>query len=144
MHKKTKSTNTVAYATPPETQATTNLQNMVNETGDASVPIRNSYARAEQNLDRSYQNPLGAFTTADVRDKSSRSQHSDLQQNLGAALGNAAQQTSDAKFGRQATVAGLTAPQLYNSGGTQSLSDPFGQAIQLGQMISSVASAGLS
>jgi len=81
--------------------------------GDYKTPIRNQYARAEQDLSRSYNNPLGAFTSADVRDKSMRSQKLDMQQSLGMDLANAEQQNADARFNRQATVAGLAAPQFY-------------------------------
>ena len=141
--KKTTQTNTVGSWTPPTTQAVTNLQSQADQGADFSTPIRSSYARSEQALSRSYSNPLGAYTTADVRDKSMRSQKADLFQNMGIDLGNAAQQNAEGKFGRQATVAGFTQPQMYNSGGTQTVSDPFGQAMQIGQMISSVGSAAL-
>lgn len=117
---------------------------MVNESAGNDIPIRNSYARAEQNLQRSYQSPMGAFTTADVRDKTLRSQRQDLQQNMGIDLANASQQNNEAKFGRQATVAGFTQPQMYQSGSSGSMSDPFGQALQIGQLVGNVASAGLS
>jgi hypothetical protein len=88
---------------------------MVDKGADYATPIRNQYARAEQNLTRSYQNPLGAYTTNDVRDKSLRSQRQDLSQNLGMDLSDAAQQNAQGTFNRQATVAGLTAPQMYNA-----------------------------
>lgn len=92
---------------------------MVGKT-DFSVPIRNSYARAEQQNNRSYNNPLGAFTTADVRDKSKREAHTDFMQNQGIDLGNAAQQNQQNAFNQQATVAGLAAPRFYNASSTSS------------------------
>ncbi len=113
---KSTQTNQVAWATPPPTQASTNLQTLVDKGGpDYTTGIRNAYARAEQNLSHSYQNPLGAYTTADVRDKAQRSQYNDLQQSMGLDLSNAAQQNAEGQFNRQATVAGLSNPQLYNS-----------------------------
>lgn len=132
-------TNTVAYATPPPTQATTNLQNMVNTGADYQTPLRNAYARAEQQLNRSYNNPLGAYTTADVRDKSLRSQQMDLNQNLGMALSDAAQQNAQGQFARQAQVAGLTSPQLYSSGGTVTQPWSFGDTLGLGASLGSGA-----
>lgn len=108
-------TNQVGWSAPPATAATTALQGMVNQGVDYSTPIRNAYARAEQNLSKSYQSPLGAYTTADVRDRALRSQKSDLQQSMGIDLSNAAQENAQGQFQRQATVAGLTAPQMYNS-----------------------------
>jgi len=102
--------NQYAWSTPPPTQATTNLQNMVNQGGDYATPIRNAYARAEKSYNNSFKNPLGAYTTADVRDKSIRAHTQGMQQNMGMDLANAAQQNEQARFGRQATVAGLTSP----------------------------------
>ncbi len=116
---KSKTENQVAWSPPPATQATTNLQNMVTNGPDYTVGIKNAYARAGQDLDRSYNNPLGARTTADVRDKASRAQHMDLNQSMGMDLANAAQQNAQGQFNRQATVAGLTAPQMYNSSSRQ-------------------------
>jgi len=142
--KKTVNTNTVAWSPPPETQDVRDLRESANEGADYATPIRNAYARSEQNLQRSYNSPLGAYTTADVRDKSMRSQHQDLQQNMGIDLSNAAQQNSEAKFGRRAAVAGFTQPQMYNSGGTQTVSDPFGQAMQIGSMLSGLGMAAMS
>lgn len=105
---------------------------MVNTPVDYSTPLRNQYARAEQNISRSYNNPLGAFTTADVRDKTLRATHQDLQQQLGLDLSNAAQQSSADQFNRQATVAGLTAPRFYNA--KSSVAQPFtgGDAVEMG------------
>lgn len=143
MSKKTKTQNTVAYSTPSPTQAVTNLQNQVEQGADYSTPIRSAYARADSQLKDSYNSPLGAYTSADVRDKSMRSQHQSLLQNEGLDLANAAQQNSEAKFGRQATVAGFTQPQMYNSGSTSTVSDPWGTAIGLGQMGASVGTAAL-
>lgn len=117
MGKKSKSTQTnqVSWSTPPATQATTNLQNMVDTPTDFATPIRNQFSRAEREMDRSYANPFGAYSTADVRDKSKRSQKFDLKQDLGIALGNAAQQSNADKFNRQASVAQLTQPRMYGS-----------------------------
>jgi len=116
---KSRTENEVSWSTPPPTAATTALQGMVNQGVDYSTPIRNAYARAEQNLSKSYQSPLGAYTTADVRDRALRSQKSDLHQSRGIDLSNAAQENAQGQFGRQATVAGLTAPQMYNSAQSQ-------------------------
>lgn len=140
MSKKTKTTNTPGWSAPPATQATTNLQAMVDQGVDYATPIRNAYGRSEQSLNRSYNNPLGAYTTADVRDKSMRAQKKDLYQNLGIDLANAAQDNAQGKFNRQATVAGLTQPQMYNASSVSKTSDPMGMAMGIAQMGSSVAS----
>lgn len=103
--------------------------------GDYKTPIRNQYARAEQELSRSYNNPMGAFTSADVRDKSMRSQKLDMQQSLGMDLANAEQQNADARFNRQATVAGLAAPQFYNAKTTNSQPFVGGDILKIGSGI---------
>ncbi len=140
MGKKT-TRNEVSWSTPPATQATTNLQNMVDEGVDYSTPIRNAYARAEQDLNNSYQNPLGAYTTADVKDKTMRSQKRAMNQSMGMDLSEAAQQNAEGKFNRQATVAGLTRPQMYGSKTT--VSDPWGTAMGFAGMGTNVASSAL-
>lgn len=107
-------TNTPGWSVAPETADIGALRGMVNER-DYAVPLRNQFARAEKKLDESYQNPLGSYTTADVRDKAVREQKLDMQQNLGMELANAAQQNADSRFNRQATVAGMTSPTFYNA-----------------------------
>ena len=124
MSKKTTTKNEVAFAAPPETADTQRMRTLSTQGADYSTPIRNAYARAEQNLSRSYQNPLGGATTADVREKSLREQKSTMMQSMGLDLSNAAQQNAQSQFGNAATVAGMTQPRMYNSGGTQTTSDP--------------------
>jgi len=124
-------TNTPGWSAPPTTADVESLRGMVNG-GDYATPIRNQYARAEQDLSRSYNNPLGAYTSADVRDKSMRSQKLDMQQSLGMDLADAAQENANAKFNRQATVAGLTSPQFYNAKSTSSQPFTGGDALSIG------------
>ena len=116
---------------------------MDNGGADQTVAIRNAYGRAKATNANSYKNPLGGYTTADVRDKSMRSTNMELDQNMGIDLANAAQQNAESKFGRQATVAGFTQPQMYGSGSVTKQSDPMGTALQIGQMASSVGQAAL-
>lgn len=87
---------------------------------DFGTPIRAGFERARQDNSRSYNNPLGAFTTPDVRDKAMREQNFNIDQSEALALGNAANQNQQNTFGQQATVAGLMAPVAYNSGSTKS------------------------
>ena len=119
-------TNTPGFATPPSTPQETKLEGMVGNVDFAS-PIRNQYERARQQNSRSYNNPLGAFTTQDVRDKSEREQNAQFGQSEAIALGNAAQQNQQNAFGQQATVAGLMQPRFYNAQTTNtgSTSQPF-------------------
>lgn len=124
--------NEPGWSAPPATQATNNLQSMVDTPVDYATPIRNTYARAEADNSRSYNNPLGAYTTADVRDKSKREAHGNFMQNLGIDLSNAAQQTSADKFNRQATVAGFTQPRFYNASSTNTQPFTGGDFLSMG------------
>lgn len=117
---------------------------MVDQTEDFSTPIRNAYARADQNVKRSYNNPLGGYTTGTVRDRSYQAQQKDLAQNMGMDLSNAAQQSAQSKFGRQATVAGFTQPQNYTASSVQKTSDPMGMIMGLGQMGASLGAGALA
>lgn len=144
MSKKTTQETTPGWSAPPPTAATTALQGMVNQGVDYSTPIRNAYARAEQNLKKSYQSPLGAYTTADVRDRALRSQQSDMHQSMGLDLSAAAQDSAQGQFNRQATVAGLTAPQMYNAKQVTTQRDPWGTAMGIGGLATSLGSAGIS
>lgn len=72
-----------------------------------------------------------------------RSQKSDLQQSMGLDLSNAAQQNAQAQFGNAATVAGMTQPRMYNSGGTQTTSEPFGMLMGIGGMAANVGASAL-
>ncbi len=140
MSKKTTTKNEVSWSPPPKTQAVSNLEGLVDQGEDYATPIRNAYARADQDIKRSYNNPLGGYTTATVRDRSYQAQKKDLAQNLGMDLANAAQNSAQAKFGRQATVAGFTQPQMYNASSVQKTSDPWGTAMGIGNMAANVAS----
>lgn len=144
MSKKSTTTNTPGWSTPPTTQATTNLQNMVDQGGDGgATQIRNAYARAGHEMDRSYKNPLGAFTTADVRDKQMREHKQNMYQSMGMDLAEAAQNAMQNKFNRQATVAGLTQPQMYNATSVNKTSDPMGMIMGIGQMASNLGAAAI-
>lgn len=131
--KKNKTEVTPGWSPPPNTPDINTLREHANTPYDYATPIRNQYARAEQNYSQSYKNPLGAYTTADVRDKSIR-EHSDMMnQNLGMDISNAGQRSNQAQFGQLSTVAGLTAPQFYHA----STSQPFtgGDAVGFGANI---------
>jgi len=144
MSKKSTTKNEVSWSTPKRTQEVDNLQGLVDQGADYQTPIRNAYSRAKQENDRSYNNPLGGYTTADVRDKSMRAQNANFNQSMGIDLANAAQQNADSKFGRQATVAGFTQPQMYNSQSVNKVSDPWGTAVGFAGAGANLAGGALS
>lgn len=139
--KKSTTENTPGWSTPPSTPQSTKLENMVG-TADFSAPIRNQYARAEAENNRSYLNPLGAYTTSDVRDKAKREQALGLHQNLGMALGDAALQNQVNSFNQQGLVAQLMQPRFYNAKSTTKESDPLGTALQIAGLGTSIALGG--
>jgi hypothetical protein len=111
-------TNTYQYLTPPTTPAVTELQGMVQKGSDPSIPFH--FAQQREDLANSYMNPLGAATSPAVRDAANRV--------AGQRLGMAEQEAIKASnfnannqaFGQQSTIAGLTSPQLVQTGGTSS------------------------
>lgn len=146
MSKKSKSTqtNTPGWSTPPATPQSTALEGMVGK-ADFATPIRNQYARAKQNLGRSYVNPLGSFTTPHVRDIALREQNMGLDTGLGMALGDAALQNQQNTFNQQGMVAQLAQPRMYmaKSQNETKESDPFGTAMQIAGLGTSIFSGGL-
>lgn len=127
-----KTTNTLGWSAPPDTADMSALRGLRDQGGDFGSPIRNQFARAETRRANSYNNPLGAYTTADVRDKSLREQNSAADQEMGMALGDAAQQNAQNKFSRYSQIASMTAPTSYNASSTSTM--PFGMwdGIRLG------------
>ena len=114
MGRKQTQTNTPGFATPPPTPQFNQLQSMVGKV-DYAPPLRNQYARAKQDFNRSYKNPLGAYTTADVRDKTIRANEQEMNQDLGLDLSNAAMQNQQNAFGQQSALAELAQPRFYNA-----------------------------
>lgn len=139
---KTTQTNTHGYMNPPSTTATTNLQAMVNEPVDYSTPIRAAYGKAENQANRTFNNPQGGYTTQAVRDSQQHENQQMMSQNMGIDLANAAQQSSGDKFNRQATVAQFTNPNLVQTGGTSETRTPFNW-MSLAQMGAGAGSAAL-
>ena len=117
-------TNTPGWSMVPDTADMSALRGLRDQGGDFATPLRNQYARAEQKMSNSYNNPLGAYTTADVRDKSMREQSEAMSQNMGIDLANAEQQNAQNKFGRYAQIAGMSSPQFYMQ--SQKQTQPFG------------------
>lgn len=120
-------TNTFSQITPQATQATTNLQGMVNQGTDPSIPYH--YAQQREDVNQSFQSPLGAYTTPAVRDAANRV----TSERLGMEEAQATQASKflgdQAAFDRQAAVAGFTQPQIVNSGGTSQSSPGWGQSV---------------
>ena len=132
--KKTTQTNTYEYKAPPRTAEIDQLSKM-KATADPSIPF--TYAKMRQNNANSYMNPLGSATNPATAEAASRVTNNALAQDESQALQQSQFNADNANFGRTATVAGMTAPQLVQTGGTQTQSGGFwgsllGAGTQLG------------
>lgn len=93
---------------------------------DANAPAHadpstmHRFAAAEEQLDRSYNDPFGAATSPDVREKAQRSGHLTLTRERDKAMREGEFEANQVKFGQRLAAAGLTQQQLINTGGTSS------------------------
>jgi len=108
-------TNTYAYQTPPETADVTALRGMKAQV-DPSIPYR--YAKGREEYDNSWKNPLGSATSPAVREAASRVTNQRLAMDEGNTMSAAQNEADNTNFSRQAAIAGMTAPQLVQTGGT--------------------------
>jgi hypothetical protein len=112
---KTQQTNTHAYMTPTETADIKSLRDM-KATTNPTIPYQ--YAAARENLANSYKSPLGAATSSAVRDAAGRSAHNRMGMEQAISMANVYNDADNTNFARQAAVAGMTAPQLVQTGGS--------------------------
>jgi len=118
-------TNSYQYLTPPSTPATTQLQSMVQSPTQIDPSIPYSYGREREDYQNTFQNPLGAYTSPAVRDAAQRVMGERLSEGESAAEQSSRLASQGQAFGQQATVAGLTAPQLVQSGAISVTREPF-------------------
>lgn len=88
------------------------------ETLDPSIDY--GKARRDRNIKSSFNNPLGAFTTAGQRDATQRSLLAESEQDYGQQRRVAYNDMQNRTAARKANLAGLTAPRLVQSGEDQS------------------------
>jgi hypothetical protein len=141
--KKTKTdqrtTNTYNYMAPPDTADTSAYRDSINKAYDTPDPsIGYSFAGARQRVgDRYGANPFGADYSPEVADAARYSGISDLDQAQGQAYREDAFNRKNAKVGALGGIAGLTAPQLVQTGGTMT-----GTQTQSGGMLGQILGAG--
>lgn len=136
--KKTTQTNTYSHVAPPETADVSALRNM-KATADPSIPFQ--YAKMKQSMENSYRNPLGSATNPATMEAMSRATSQGLAQDQAQAQRESQFQADQANYNRQAAIAGMTAPQLVQTGGTQTQSGGFWSGL-LQQGIGAGASLG--
>lgn len=120
--KKTTTTSTYDYKTRAKTADEEKLSNM-KATVDPSIGY--TYAKMRQNNANSYMNPLGSATNPATAEAAARVTNNALAQDESQAIQQSQFNADNANFNRTATVAGMTAPQLVQTGGTQTQSGGF-------------------
>ncbi len=142
--KKTKqqqqTTNTYQYMAPPDTKDTNAYRDSINQAYDTPDPtIAYSFANARSRVKDRYDNPFGADYSPEVADAAKYSGQNELDQGQGAALQADAYNRKNAKVGALGGIAGLTAPQLAQTGGSMT-----GTTTQSGGMLGQLIGAGAS
>lgn len=134
------STNTFGYMQPPDTPDIQGLRGFEFQS-DPSSPYRT--ARAHESLHNSYLNPYGAYTTPAIRDAALRTGDMNINQQAGQQSAEDNYNLQGQRYGQRLALAGMTAPQMVQTGGSYSgnssgMSSGTGTSQQsggLGQMI---------
>jgi len=131
------------YKTPPETPA---LQTLKNQTFEIDPGIAAQYGRQRSDLNRSFQNPTGAFLSPQVRDMQLESGRERLGRDEAQAMREGAYDVNKLNYARNLAVAGQTAPQLVQTGtsGTQQgttvqSQSPWGTLAQVGTSLAPIS-----
>lgn len=119
--------NTFDWLQMPDSADINNLRN-TKETIDPSLDY--SFSRGKADLRSSFQNPLGAYTTAATRDATQRSLEGDLEQNYGAQRRTAYNDIQNRSASRKAMLANLTAPRMVQSGSESTATGSASQSSQ--------------
>ncbi len=111
----TASTASYGYEQPPETPA---LQTLKNRTFEIDPGIAAQYGRQRSDLNKSFQNPTGAFLSPQVRDMQLESGRERLGRDEAQAMREGAYDANKLSYARDLAVAGQSAPQLVQRGTT--------------------------
>jgi hypothetical protein len=106
---------------------------------DPTIPY--NFAQQKEDFNNSYVNPLGAYTTPAVRDAAVRANNERMNVAQSQAVQGSQYNADNTNYGRTAGVAAMTAPQLVQTGGTQTQTQSGGL---LGQILGGVAQVGAS
>lgn len=125
---------------PPDTRDTTAYRDSINNAYDTADPsIAYSFNNQRNKIKDRYDNPFGADYSPEVADAAKYAGTNELDQAQGAALQADAFNRKNAKVSALGGVAGLTAPNLVQTGGTMN-----GTTTQSGGMLGSILGAGAS
>jgi hypothetical protein len=101
----------------PQMQA---VLDMSNQATKVDPSIQHRYAAAEEDLNRSYMDPYGAYTTPDVREKALRSQKAKLFTERDKSMREGYADADNQTYARRVGAAAMTAPQMVSTGGSSS------------------------
>lgn len=133
--------NNYSYQTPPETPELRDAKAAAAKLkGRVNPVIRGFYAGERGKLNEQFHNPLGSLTTPAIREASLKAGNEALSQQEAQAIATADFAEGDAEFQRKMAIAGMTAPQLVNAGGTTTGKTTTTQSSGIGGVIGTVAS----
>jgi len=133
---KTETANTYGWQQTPDTQ---DIQNVRSEQFQEDPGIGHQFALLKEQVHNNYANPLGAYTTADVRTKQLNAQDQAINQQEAAAHRQGQYDVNQQTAGKNLALAGLTAPKLVQTGGTGTTTQ---SGDVLGQIIGGAANVG--
>ncbi len=107
--------NTYGHVDTPITPQIKALEAMKAKT-DSSIPF--NFSARRENLDNSYRNPLGSYTSPAVREAMQRNAGAGLAMQEAQAVQNSQYAADNTNFDRQALLAQMTTPKFVQTGGT--------------------------
>jgi hypothetical protein len=124
------------YLTPPSTPA---LDTLRSKTFEIDPGIAAQYGRQRSDLNRGFANPTGGYASPQVRDMQRQSGLERLGRDEAQAMREGQYDVNKLGYGRDIAVAGMSAPQLVQSGSTGTQK---GTTIQSESPWGAIASAG--
>lgn len=112
---KTEQKNTYGWEQVPQTQDYTDFKNFQIQ-DDPSTP--NMFARQRRDFLNTFQNPLGSYTTPELREQMTRGGLEEIGQNEGQAMRERAYDKNKLELGKAGTLMAYSRPELVQTGGT--------------------------
>lgn len=138
--------NQYQYMEPPKSPYVDKYENSLKNL-DLTSPVHQGYGRAENLIRESGNDIFGANTSPEMAQKVRENRLFRNQIDKGVALSNAVAQENNIRSGGYMTLADATRPQLVQTGGTSTMTQPFdwGGLASAGLMgAASIGSAGTS
>lgn len=133
------------HIAPPNTP---DLDNLRNRKFQVDPGISAQYSGLRSRLAKSFNSPTGAYYNPQVQEGILRSRNESLGQQEGQAFREGQFDVNKLNYGRDVAVAGMTAPQLVQTGGTssgtgtiKSSQSPWGTIAQVGAQVAPMLSS---